>query len=841
MPWAACTAPSKSSTEEVKLTDTIRDRTSEFGEPVGKVVLQVDYQIIEHFSENLYDSPNKAIEELVANGFDAFATLVHVFTPGPFTADRIVVWDNGESMDVDGLKQLWWIAKSPKLEAGRVQKRDGRTRKLIGKFGIGKLASYAVGRVISHLCRHGDEFYLVSVDYGEIHGNGGRPAVSTENPITRPVLKLQQEKARDLVESLFDTPPESLGDLFDQRSWTLAIVEDLKVEDLPKGRLMWVLGNGMPLRPDFTIKVNEDRVKSKLAKKAAVEWDFGTKRVVEVINNYWDDAVKEDHFDRLVSTGEEVGLDPSAPDEPVPYVELAHLGKVWGSVRLFEETLLKFRSADSGRSHGFFLVIRGRLTNPEDAELFLPDPSFQTFYKSQFVIHADELDDELLADRERLRRNEATEELALLQRAVYAAARVAVESLEAERAEEQSTRSILPVGSRSFYRAPLNALLVKTPIEQVPDFDPASPKVERKPLGEDQPIAVMSLEEGAFHINTSHPYYVALEKRIGKGRRTREFLRTFDLFAISERLLEGHLYELGLEEDEIKEIITWREGLFRQLARSYDDAPEVINEAYRTSSLRGRPFEEALHKVFQEMGYAANHAGKKGEEDILVVAMVGPESYSFIVEAKGSKGKVSNKDAAVGAAANHREAVGAEHAVIVAREFGGFGSTRDDRTAALYKECSSTGGVSFMELDALEEVHRAIDRFSYPLPLLRDVFTVLETPAEKLARIAGLTTPTVGFDYSALLVEIWRRQGDEARDQAVPYLSVYQQGPWKARIEFPDFERRLVALETLAAGRVHVNTTREVVYLRQAPDLILAQIDKSLHGEGYDIPEAPDS
>ena len=87
-------------------------------------------------------------------------------TPGPFTADRILVWDNGESMDVEGLKQLWWIAKSPKLAAGRTQTRNGQTRKLIGKFGIGKLASYAVGRVISHLCRSGDEFYLVSVDYG---------------------------------------------------------------------------------------------------------------------------------------------------------------------------------------------------------------------------------------------------------------------------------------------------------------------------------------------------------------------------------------------------------------------------------------------------------------------------------------------------------------------------------------------------------------------------------------------------------------------------------------------------------------------------------------------------
>ena len=478
--------------------------------------------------------------------------------------------------------------------------------------------------------------------------------------------------------------------------------------------------------------------------------------------------------------------------------------------------------------------------NPEDPELFLPDPSFQTFYKSQFILNADELDDELLADRERLRRNAATDELALLQKAIYGAARVAIEALDAERAEEQSTRSILPVGSRAYYRAPMNALLVKTPIERVSDFDPASPTVERKPLGDDQPIAVVSLEEGAFHVNTLHPFFVALEKRIGKGRATREFLRTFDLFAISERLLEGHLYDFGFDEEEVREVITWREGLFRQLARSYDEAPEVINEAFRTSTLGDRPFEKALHRVFEEMGFVAEHSGEKGKEDILAVATVGPETYRFIVEAKGSKSRVGNKDAAVAAAASHRDAVGADHAVIIAREFGGFGVEKNDEDAALLKECASIGGVSFMELQAIEALYRSIDHFSYPLPLLRDVLMVLETPAQKMERIEGLSRPTAGFDYSALLAEVWRRQGGEASDEAVPYLSVYQQGEWKGRMAFPDFERRLVALETLAAGRVHVNSTKQVAYLRQSPELILGQIEKSLRGEGHDIPEPAD-
>ena len=62
------------------------------GKVVAKVALNIDYGIIDHFSNHLYGSPNKAIEELVANGFDAFATWVRVFLPNEYTPKNVVVW-----------------------------------------------------------------------------------------------------------------------------------------------------------------------------------------------------------------------------------------------------------------------------------------------------------------------------------------------------------------------------------------------------------------------------------------------------------------------------------------------------------------------------------------------------------------------------------------------------------------------------------------------------------------------------------------------------------------------------------------------------------------------------
>ena len=46
------------------------------GNPVGDIDVRLSYKIVQLFSEGLYASPNKAIEELVANSFDAGAQRV---------------------------------------------------------------------------------------------------------------------------------------------------------------------------------------------------------------------------------------------------------------------------------------------------------------------------------------------------------------------------------------------------------------------------------------------------------------------------------------------------------------------------------------------------------------------------------------------------------------------------------------------------------------------------------------------------------------------------------------------------------------------------------------------
>jgi len=805
----------------------------EAGEEVRKVTLDIDYQIIEHFSRHLYGSPNKAVEELVSNAFDALARNVYIYLPGKFTTNHVVVWDNGSAMDAEGLEHLWEIAHSPKAVGERIAKDNGTTRKMIGKFGIGKLASYSVGRRLTHLCRRNSGFLLISVDYNKLHGENGQASLSKRDPYETPIIKLTETQAREYVNVVFGTNAESLAvkRLFGSESWTLAAIDDLKEELTPK-RLAWVLGTGMPLRPDFNVSVNDEAVTPKLEANAKISWDFRSDEIRQNIQSLWKESVKNGDVEGDIRFGEEKGLDMTRPGAKVPYVEFPNLKKVFGDVRLFGEPQVKGKAADTGRSHGFFIFVRGRLLNPDNDKLLLKEPSFGSFYRSQFILNIDGLDEDLLADRERLSQNTPrVAELNIIQTAVYRATRTKIESDDDKTAEQAKTVSLLPIRSREYYREPMTAFLTKTEALDGATFDIGKPEINRVPVGYDEPLAVFSSEKGEFQVNTSHPFYVALEKRMGGGKKAREFFRAFDLFSVSERLLEGHLYSVGITDDQIQHIIQWRDGLFRELAINYDKvssdlAIDLTNASYQS----GKPFEEAVANILQDMGFRCERDGASGKKDVLLVATIGAESYTLTFEPKGCVSALPNDKAEVSGAASHRNEAGAEHAIIVAREFVGFGKNQDREDAAVLKECKESEVVSVMTVEALINLHEAIDKFGYPLDLLKEVFCEIETPKKKLERIQKLKMPTEDFDYKALLDELWNRQGGEASEDLVPYKHVYQTTPkWKKTMDFEDFQRRLTALETMSNGRLLLKLEQREVVLKQSPEKIVEQVERSLN------------
>jgi len=138
---------------------------SHIGRKVDQVEVQFGTRLLKHFSEQLYASPNKAFEELISNSWDAGATACHTVISDDLKKEdaMIMVLDNGVSMNKQGLHDLWKIAWSRKRDQGPV---DGRNP--IGKFGIGKLATYALATKLTYVCMAEDGIIrAVTMDYDD--------------------------------------------------------------------------------------------------------------------------------------------------------------------------------------------------------------------------------------------------------------------------------------------------------------------------------------------------------------------------------------------------------------------------------------------------------------------------------------------------------------------------------------------------------------------------------------------------------------------------------------------------------------------------------------------------
>ena len=98
------------------------------------IEVTVDKSHLVTIGERLYGESVELIRELVNNAYDADATQVHI-TINPQT---IIVEDNGNGMDLEGLRQYFNIGSSEKR---RHPKSPILGRDRIGEFGIGKFAT----------------------------------------------------------------------------------------------------------------------------------------------------------------------------------------------------------------------------------------------------------------------------------------------------------------------------------------------------------------------------------------------------------------------------------------------------------------------------------------------------------------------------------------------------------------------------------------------------------------------------------------------------------------------------------------------------------------------------
>lgn len=171
------------------------------GTQIASIPVALSTRFLEHFSEQLYSSPQKAFEELISNGWDAGANIVDVRVDTNLQAPNATmsVFDNGASMDLAGLRALRHIAFSPK--EGR---RTEYGHPLIGKFGIGKLATYVLAERLTYICKATDGVIRrVTMNYGDVDTQKGAAADRLINNLTLDVFELGAQHLSEALNAVY--------------------------------------------------------------------------------------------------------------------------------------------------------------------------------------------------------------------------------------------------------------------------------------------------------------------------------------------------------------------------------------------------------------------------------------------------------------------------------------------------------------------------------------------------------------------------------------------------------------------------------------------------------------
>lgn len=838
------------------------------GSETEKIDVRLSYGIVRLFSEGLYASPNKAVEELVANSFDAGARRVAVLLTADFhdQGATIVVLDDGEGMDAAGLKTHWLIGKSLK----RALQTRPLGRQQIGKFGIGKLATYVLASRLTHISKKDGKYYSTSMNFKDVDDRGDEE-VEVKAPIKIVLRELTEDQAKMALKGWTDTTTyQSSGfKLFGtgaSKSWTFAILSDLKpkVHQIERGRLEWVLRTALPLRDDFAIFFNGKRLESSKASKGKLKtWVLG-RDIIELPKPAEDQIEPNEDENEGEASPKRFGLTHVL------------LGRITGYAEAYKD-LLTGKSDDIFRSNGFFVYVRDRLINVEDGHFGIPADELRhgTFGRIRIVIHMDGLDDYLQSDRERIREGPVRVAAQNVLRSIFNFIRQFLNKHDAGLSTGTRLATTLASTSGSVSRRPIIELVRASIAGNASSnyllLPPEGATEERQTLvstlekraetpelfvagsevvfdvAPDRGIAMYDVLTGIMRVNGFHPFVSAFYD---------DFSNTtsglpLELFAMAEVLLESQLFQAGHSQTEINATMETRDQYLRDVAsRTGTRTALAVANALRAARNDQYQLEIELVAAFDKLGFKASQPGRKSAKDPgkeqpdgLAVAVLGGDGvgnslrYSVTLEAKSTKSdgkRVPAGDVGVGVVALHRDKNNADHALVVAASFattkGEAASVAQqiasDRTSTKAQGKPKT--ITLITIDDLARLVRIAPTKKLGLTRLRELFLTCSLPeqskewVDKLEKFQPSRPP-----YKEVIETIYQLQQDHNGNPVEYYGLKVALGFRQPKVEIT--QQELIDLcrgmSQMAPGYMSASAT--AVGIEQSPVNVLAAVVSS--------------
>lgn len=796
------------------------------GTKVSEIPVEISYRIIDLFSAGLYSSPNKALEELVSNSYDALAENVEVIVPPDVQSPEAVIWalDDGESMDVEAFADLWQIAASKKREKGN----ESKTRPPIGKFGIGKLATYVLARELTYVTKAGGKYQAVTMDFAKID-----PDTKARTKLTLDVRRLTEPEAKSALADLIER--EGAGakaiPLFGRSSpatWTVAAMSNLTAlaQSLQTGRLRWVLETALPLSPQFNLYFNGDKIRPSKAEIPPLKrWLVGDSDNAEALSDQGIDAKKI-----------RKGLD------------LPGIGPIFGVSELFADPLAG-KSDKWGRSNGIFVSVRGRVINIDDGLFGLAALSHGPFSRWRMEVEADGLDVVLRSTREAVLETEGVIALRGYILHKFNEARSFYNQWLAE--SESSTRFSARIGqtSASLSRRPLfNAIraaitsgsselfLTRVPldlsepekekliaeleneVESGEDEDLFIRDVQFDALGPQFGIALFDVTERLIRVNTLHPFFANYAEHYKNPE-------PFVLLASTEVLTEGFMHEQGIAPAVTRLILEQRDRFLRQLVYSRPLAAPLVAQMLRDTVSSPDGLEDAAYRGFRTLGFEVTKLGGKNKKtpDGVGYAVLGVRgdkdaNYSFTYDTKSTeKDRIQAHTLGSGGLARHRDqGYKAQYSIAVARDFAG----RQDPNSAINQEARQQR-ITLLTVDDFARLILVASTRQLGLSKIRNLFDTCLTANEVSKWIdAVLATQPAEWPLPEILEAINQLQREGV--EVVRFGAIRVQSQKLRKYKEKDLEGWINSAAMLAGG--YMNVVGDVVTLDAPPDKVLFEI-----------------
>ncbi len=622
---------------------------------VGNIPVKLSYGIIERFSEGLYSSPNKTFEELITNSYDAGAREVWVYLASDLSSEKatLLVVDDGESMTLEGLADLWKIGESRK----RSEAPPPGRKKPVGKFGIGKLATYVLAEQLTYLVHRGGEYLAVTMDYGRV-----APSAELLDGVdlSLDVVRLTKEQAFDAVSrALAGTAVEEKAKILETlpglEHWTAALLSKLKptAHEIKLGRLRWVLRSALPLNPEFRLWMNDDEIKSSKIDGEEL-WTFTVGK---------DDADLPKSAERPWGPAEptEIAVEQSGKSVKVPAVRLPKAGTVWGGATLYKQPLERGRSEDLARSHGFFVRVRGRLINLYEADFAVgPELRHGTLTRFRMEVNADDLDEQVASARENLKESEPLQELKNYLLAVFNKARaVSTEQDDGDVISNIAKNGRLAKPSTALSQGPLRRMLqraisgepavadslglddvgIEDAEKLLADGGDVIESVLLEEYDSTEPMAVYDPARRAVVLNQTHPF---VTNYIG-GKTVAEPLK---LLGLSEILTQAYLLDENISPEVIARVMSRRDAFLRELTLRFPRSAPIIAQRLRDATNDENALEDAVGDALELLGFSVIRLGGSTHgADGIATARLGKRSatsasYAFTYDAKSTKDSV---------------------------------------------------------------------------------------------------------------------------------------------------------------------------------------------------------